>query len=114
MVRKATIVDAKELHGGKGITHIHHIVPKEDLYGHANMYAKVVVDPKASIGWHQHVGETEPYYILEGKGIFVDNDGSRTEVGPGDVCTIIPGQSHAIENASEYADLVFMALIHKA
>ena len=39
------------------------------------------------------------------KGIFIDNDGSRTEVGPGDVCCIEVGQSHGMENASD-EDLV--------
>ena len=43
----------------------------------------------------------------------MDDDGSRTKVGPGDVCTILPGQCHAIENASSCKDLAFMALIHK-
>ena len=80
-------------------------------FGECN--AKVVLKPNSSVGWHRHVGETEPYYILEGEGIFVDDDGSRTKVGPGDVCTILPGQCHAIENASSCKDLAFMALIHK-
>ena len=80
-------------------------------FGECN--AKVVLKPNSSVGWHRHVGETKPYYILEGEGIFVDDDGSRTKVGPGDVCTILPGQCHAIENASSCKDLAFMALIHK-
>lgn len=114
MVRKANITETKELAGGRGEAVVHYIVPEEDLFGHGRMYAKVVLKPNASVGWHRHVGETEPYYILEGEGIFVDDDGSRTKVVPGDVCTIKPGQCHAIENASEYKDLAFMALIHKA
>lgn len=112
MVRKADIKRVESLAGGRGCATVHHIVPAEELYGHGRMYAKVVLDPKASVGWHRHVGETEPYYILEGEGIFVDDDGSRTKVCPGDVCTIKPGQCHAMENASEYKELVFMALIH--
>ncbi len=47
-------------------------------------------------------GKTETYYILEGEGIFVDDDGKRIKVEPGDVCVIQPGQHHAIENASDY------------
>ena len=111
MVRKANIVQKQEL--GKGCAEVHEIVPEKDLYGHGKLYAKVVLKPNSSVGWHRHVGETEPYYILEGEGIFVDDDGSRTKVGPGDVCTILPGQCHAIENASSCKDLAFMALIHK-
>ena len=49
--------------------------------------------------------------ILEGKGIFVDNDGSRSEVGPGDVCYIEVGQSHSLENPTD-ENLVFIALIY--
>ena len=114
MVRKANIVEVQGLAGGNGVAVIHHIVPAEELYGHGRMYAKVVLKPSSSVGWHRHVGETEPYYILEGKGVFVDDDGTRTQVEPGDVCVIHPGQCHSIENASESEDLTFMALIHKA
>lgn len=112
MIRKATIVEIPELAGGKGLTTVHHIVSGEELKGAGKMYAKVVVPPGGSIGWHRHTGETEPYYILEGRGIFVDHDGSRTEVGPGDCCIIENDQCHAIENASSCLDLVFMALIY--
>ncbi len=113
MIRQTKVQVVPELMGGRGTCEVHHIISDNELYNHIVLYAKVVVKPNASIGWHQHVGETEPYYILEGEGIFVDNDGSRKKVYPGDVCTIIPGQYHAIENASEYKDMVFMALIHK-
>ena len=113
MIRKDNVLEVEHLGGGKGTAYVHHIVSKEELLGHGRLYAKVVLPPGASVGWHQHVHDTEPYYILEGEGIFVDDDGSRTKVGPGDVCTILPGQCHAIENASSCKDLAFMALIHK-
>ena len=112
MVRKANIIEVSELAGGKGLTTIHHIVSSEELMDAASMYAKVVLAPGASIGWHRHTGETEPYYVLEGKGVFVDNDGTRTEVGPGDCCVIENNQCHAIENISRSRELVFMALIY--
>lgn len=111
MVRKTRKEIKQGLRGGKGEVEINHIVSKEELNGHGNMYAMCRLKPGCSIGWHQHVGNTEPYFILEGQGIFVDNDGSRTEVGPGDVCYIDVGQSHAMENNSD-KDLVFMALIY--
>ncbi len=114
MVRKANIVEVEGLAGGKGVAEVHHIVPKKDLYGHGRMYAEVHLKPGCTVGWHQHIDETEPYYILRGQGIFIDNDESRTIVNPGDVCTILPGQFHSMENASETEELVFMALIHNA
>ena len=114
MVRKAIIAEVEGLGKGVGQAVVHHIVKKDELYGHGRMYAKVVLKPGSTVGWHQHIDETEPYYILSGQGIFVDNDGSRNPVGPGDVCTILPGQYHSLENASQTEDLEFMALIHKA
>ena len=112
MIRKANIVKVEGLVGGKGIATLHHIVSKEELCGAGRLYAKVVLEPGASLGWHRHVGESEPYYILEGKGFFVDNDETRTEVGPGDCCIIEEGQCHCIENASDTEELVFMAMVH--
>jgi mannose-6-phosphate isomerase-like protein (cupin superfamily) len=113
MVRKTVTEVKQNLRGGKGEVEFRHVLSAEELNGHGSMYAQVILKPGNSIGWHQHVGNTEPYFILEGHGIFVDNDGSRTEIGPGDVCCIEVGQSHAIENNSD-RDLVFMALIYNA
>ena len=111
MIRKTTVQNVQGLRGGSGEVEIRHIVSKEELNGHGSMYAMVTVKPGGSIGYHQHVGNTEPYFILQGKGLFIDNDGSRTEVGPGDVCCIEVGQSHGMENASD-EDLVMMALVY--
>lgn len=111
MVRKTVHEIKNEVRGGKGTVEFEHIVSKDELNGHGDMFAKVRLKPGCSIGWHQHVGNTEPYYILEGHGTFVDNDGTRIEVEPGDVCVIEVGQSHAMENNSN-EDLVFIALIY--
>ncbi len=111
MVRKTDVKVVEGLRGGVGSVEIRHIVSKEELNGHGNMYAHVVLRPHSSIGWHQHVGNTEPYYILKGTGVFVDNDGSRIDVGPGDCCIIECGQSHAIENNTD-EEFEFMALIY--
>ena len=108
--------EAKERYGlgggtGKGVAYVYDIVPKEDLYGHGRMYAKLVLPPGSTVGWHQHVHETEPYYILSGEGDFIDNDRTVTKVHAGDICTILPGQFHSIENNGT-EDLAFVALIH--
>ncbi|MBQ2627365.1 MAG: cupin domain-containing protein [Eubacterium sp.] len=112
MVRKETYVIKEGLGGGTGIgpAKVYDIVAKEDLYGHGRMYAKVVLPPGSSIGWHQHVHETEPYYILSGEGDFKDKDGV-TKVTAGDICTILPGEFHSMANNGT-EDLVFIALIY--
>ena len=98
MIRKDNVLEVEHLGGGKGTAYVHHIVSKEELLGHGRLYAKVVLPPGASVGWHQHVHDTEPYYILKGEADFIDNDKSVTKVGPG-------------ENNSD-SDVEFMALIY--
>ena len=63
------------------------------------------------IGWHEHHGETEPYYVLKGEGDFIDSDRSVVHVTAGDVCLIEEGCGHSIENNSD-AVLELMALIY--
>jgi len=111
MVRKAEIKKVEHLQGGEGCVFIHSILKTEELNGHGRMYAMVRMEPHSSIGYHQHMKETEPYYILSGHGIFIDNEKNRISVGPGDVCLIECGQSHGIENTSD-EELVMMALIY--
>lgn len=110
MIRKPEGIVKEHAQGGEGSVEFFHVLNEEELMGHGSLYAKVVVKPHSSIGYHQHVGNTEPYYILSGKGIFTDNDGTRTEVGPGDACVIRPGQSHGLENPYD-EPLEMMALI---
>ncbi|MCI8951484.1 MAG: cupin domain-containing protein [Lachnospiraceae bacterium] len=110
MVRQNEPVIKEHLRGGEGHVVLYHILNEDELMGHGSMYARVVIPPHSSIGWHQHVGNTEPYYIIKGKGIFVDHDKSRTAVSPGDICTIRCGQWHSMENNSE-EDLEMIALV---
>lgn len=101
------------LGGGTGIgpAYVYELVPKEDLCGHGRMYAKIVLPKGSTIGWHQHVEETEPYYILSGTGEFVDNDKSVHTVTAGDICTIKPNEWHSLANIGD-DDLVFIALVY--
>lgn len=95
------IVTVEHAQGGAGSIEFHHLMTGDELLGHARLFAKVVIKPHSSIGMHKHVDETEPYFIIKGEGVFVDNDGTRTTVRPGDVCLIDPGQSHSIENNTD-------------
>ena len=111
MVRKTDVKTVENLGGGKGTAYVHHIVSKDELLGHGRMYAKVILPPGASVGWHQHKRDTEPYYILKGTPDFIDNDKTVTRVAPGDVCVIEVGQFHSLENNTA-EDVEFMALIY--
>lgn len=111
MIRKANIVEVPNLAGGRGVATLHYIVSREELLGHGRLYAKVILPPGASVGWHKHERDTEPYYILSGEADFIDNDGSVTKVHAGDVCVIQVGQYHSLENNSQ-ENVEFMALIY--
>lgn len=111
MVRKTEPIEVKNARGGEGSVVFYHVLQEKELLGHGCMYAKVVINPHSSIGWHQHATNTEPYFILSGKGVFVDNDKSRTEVVPGDVCLIEVGQWHSLENPYD-EPLEIMALVY--
>ena len=110
MIKRERVVTVEGLRDGKGSVEIHHFLEKEELLGHGTMYARVIVKPHSSIGWHQHVGNTEPYAIIKGEGTFVDTDGSKTTVRPGDVCLIEVGQWHALENNTD-EDMEMIALV---
>lgn len=111
MIRRFECEARENMRGGNGTVYIYPVLPKEELYGHGRLYAKVVMPPGSSIGVHEHIHETEPYYILEGEATFIDENGDRVPVSAGDSCTILPGQSHGIENTSD-KDMVMMALIY--
>ena len=116
MIRNVTPNDVEGLAGGKGTVHVYHIISKDELNGHGRLYAKVVLPSGSSVGWHQHVHDTEPYYIMKGEGDFFEGDSQdgerkKTRVHPGQVCLINVGQWHSLENNSD-EDLEMIALIY--
>ncbi len=99
----------EKMRGGLGHTVIRHILGKENLNDKCRMYAEVTLRPGCSIGYHEHHGESETYYILSGTGVYDDN-GDRQVVRPGDVTFTSDGKGHSMANEGG-EDLVFMALI---
>jgi quercetin dioxygenase-like cupin family protein len=97
--------------GGTGHVLIKYLLEEPQLNGKCGLYAEVTIEPGCSLGYHEHHGESETYYILSGKGIYSDN-GALRMVKAGDVTFTPDGQGHALTNAGE-DDLVFMALIIK-
>lgn len=110
MVKKAKVVTVEKAKGGNGSVEMHHFLDQEEMMGQNALFARVVLKPDCSIGWHQHVGNTEPYAIIKGEGVFTNPDGTKTVVHPGDVCSIKVGEYHALENNSS-EDLEFIALV---
>ena len=73
------------------------------------LYSLVQLKPGEEVQYHMHVGESELYFIMSGKGIYNDN-GTTVEVMPG-MSTLTPsGEGHALKNTGDEM-LSFIALI---
>lgn len=95
--------------GGKGSVIIKHILGEKELNSKCGLYAEVTIEPGCTLGYHEHKGESETYYILSGKGSYNDNGTTRT-VQAGDVTFTGDGNGHGLDNIGN-ENLVFMALI---
>lgn len=95
--------------GGTGHVIIEHILGEKELNGKCGLYARVILEPGCSVGYHEHHHESETYYILTGEGEYND-DGQKRKVVPGDITFTPDGHAHELINTGD-TDLTFMALI---
>ncbi len=102
-------VSAMNKAGGKGEMFITHLLTPKEMVGKCEMFASVKIPAGCSLGVHQHVGNNETYYILQGKGLYTDN-GKTYEVKAGDTTFCADGDTHGIETIGD-EDLIFIALI---
>lgn len=73
------------------------------------LYSLIQVKPGEEVEYHMHVGESETFFILSGKGIYNDN-GKTVDVVPGMVTFTPSGEGHGIKNTGDEV-LAFIALI---
>jgi mannose-6-phosphate isomerase-like protein (cupin superfamily) len=97
-----------KMRGGEGTVRLLHAVEKENLKN-ARLMARLTIPADSGIGMHEHTNETEYFFVLKGKGIFLDN-GTEKEIGEGDVTVTGGGESHGIRNESP-EDLEVIAVI---
>ena len=95
--------------GGNGTVEMTRLIAADEMYGKGRLFAKMVLKPGVSIGFHKHEGESEMFYITKGKGLYYDGD-EKYEVFSGDLTIVYDNGSHGIENNAE-EDLEFIALI---
>lgn len=99
----------KEAQKGKGEIYFHDWLTKDEAYGLGRVFSRLVIPSGSSIGVHQHVGEFEAFYVLEGQATVTDGD--KIEVlNPGDMNLCREGDFHGVENCGD-TDLVLLALI---
>ncbi len=95
--------------GGDGAVCFYDWLLPEDFAGHGRVISKLVIPPNCSIGKHQHDGEFEAFYVIEGQAT-VDDNGQEIILNPGDMHMCVNGDFHETRNKGEQ-DLVLMALI---
>lgn len=94
--------------GGEGHITVKYILDEAEMSGKGKMFAEVTIGPGCSLGYHEHQGESETYYIIKGQGEYDDN-GTMRQVTAGDK-TFTRNAGHGIRNTAD-TDLVFMALV---
>ena len=73
------------------------------------LFSMIQLKPGEEVEYHMHVGESETYVILSGKGIYNDN-GRQVEAVPGMVTLTPSGEGHSLKNTGSEM-LVFIAMI---
>lgn len=100
--------------GGDGEVIIEHYIDEKLLNDAIVMYAKVILKPGCSLGYHQHSGNSETIVVLSGTAAYNDN-GEAMTLQAGDKVHCPSGSWHSIGNSKDAKeDLVLQALVVKA
>ena len=97
--------------GGEGYILKEPFLGQEELGENCRLFSRMTLPAGCGLGYHEHLGETETYYILSGSGVYNDN-GKDIPAEAGDVFFCKDGDGHAMVNTGKY-DLSFVALILK-
>ncbi|WP_332448194.1 cupin domain-containing protein [Sphaerochaeta sp.] len=111
MIKKASEMHStikSQMRGGSGQV-VMKAIADEGTVKHCRLFSELRIEKGCSIGTHDHVNETEYYWITSGRGIVTEADGEKV-VEAGDLVITGSGASHAIRN-EEDEPLTFLALI---
>ena len=99
--REDMFVEFASIRGGNGEIECRRLERTvDDLYGKGRNFSIMTVQPGQSIGYHQHNGDTEWFYIIKGTGIYNDN-GVEKPFTAGDLLICYDGEYHALVNNSD-------------
>lgn len=94
---------------GKGEVKIEHFWKRDELKGKTRLFARLTLEPGASIGFHEHGDEEEVFVILRGRAQVQDGE-TVEELAPGDTILTGDGTGHAVESIGS-EPLEMMAVI---
>ncbi len=99
--------------GGNGEVIIEHYFDEAKINDSIVMYARIILKPGCSLGYHQHKGNSETVVVLSGTAEYNDN-GTPVILHAGDTVHCPDGEYHSIGNSSNASeDLVLQALVAK-
>jgi len=99
----------ENMRGGEGSVKIEPLLTPEEMNTKGRLYAKLIIEPGSSIGYHIHEGEMESYHIVSGEALYDDN-GETVTLYPGDTTHTPAGSGHSIKSVGSET-LVVIALI---
>ena len=82
----------------------------EELADKCGLYARVTIPAGSVLGYHEHHGNGESYFVLSGEAIYDDN-GKKRIIRPGETTWTPDGSGHGVDNSQGKEPIVFMALI---
>ena len=88
------------MRGGEGAVTVKHLLKPDELLGKGRLFAELTIPPGASVGLLRHEGDVEAYYILQGKGRYLNNE-EVFEVEAGDLTLVDDHNSHGLENVGD-------------
>lgn len=112
MIKKANELEVQyieNMHGGDGTIEIISFAKSQELNYRGKFFAKVVVHPGCSIGFHTHTEDSEIIYVENGSLLYSDN-GAEKMLSKGDVTVCPSGTGHSMKNVGN-DDLVLIATV---
>ena len=105
------IAKKEQVNGGAGHVLMEALLNEEERGEHCRIFSQVTIELGCELGYHEHHGETETYYVLSGSATYMDND-KEYEIKTGDVTFCKDGDGHGIKNQGT-EPIVFVALVLK-
>ena len=68
------IAKKEQVNGGAGHVLMEALLNEEERGEHCRIFSQVTIEPGCELGYHEHHGETETYYVLSGSATYMDND----------------------------------------
>jgi mannose-6-phosphate isomerase-like protein (cupin superfamily) len=104
------VILKKNMRDGEGEVRIEKLWNEEtELKANNRLFAKLILPPGTSIGFHRHENEEEVFVVLKGQAEMDDN-GKKEILNPGDTILTADGAGHSVKSVGD-TDLEMMAVI---